>query len=405
MKANSLIALLLLFCITIGYSQRPSFLYKRKIANTSQEGWYNIALPVDLFSHLKNDFTDVRIYSIAANDTIEIPYLLKIREDQITEETVELSVFNKSKKNDVLYFSFDTKGNAVNYLNLNFAQQNFNAFVKIEGSNDQREWYELIKDQRILSIDNESVQYNSTQVNFPHSSYQYLRVSVKSDVPLTLINASFKNNSTKAGIVKTFTPAWIVKHDKKYKQTIIDITLNDVIPINQIEVDASSDLDYYRSFTLEYASDSSKTPKGWTVFYSVLDQGYLTSIDKNIFNFTLQPLKKLRLTINNQDNAPLTINHIKVSAPEVALLARLKPADTFLFYGNRSLESPSYDLIRFAEKIPDSLRNASLEKEEVIAEPIVPVNPLFSNKQWLWGIMIITIAVLGFFTLRMIKIR
>jgi hypothetical protein len=405
MKANSFIAVLVLFCITVGYSQHPSFLYKRKIDGISQQGWYSIAIPVNMFAHLERSFSDIRIYSIAATDTIEVPYLLKIQEEQVTEETIELPIYNKSKKNDILFFSFDTKSNAVNHLDLNFEEQNYNGLVKIEGSNDQVEWYELVDKQRILSISNQSVQYSTSQVQFPNSNYRYLRVSIKSDIPLTLNNASFKHQHVKPGVIKKYKSVWEAKNDNKYKQTIIDITISDVVPVNKIEIDASNDLDYYRSFTLEYASDSSKTPKGWTVFYSPLEQGYLTSIDKNIYSFNFQLAKKLRLTINNQDNAPLTINHISISGPEVKLLAHLKPGEVHLFYGNKSLQSPSYDLARFEEKIPDTLSLATVRDEEALQNNVPITNPLITNKQWLWVVMLLAIGVMGFITFRMMQKR
>jgi hypothetical protein len=353
---------------------------------------------------LENNFNDIRLYSINANDTLEIPYVLKVKEDQIIEEIIKLPVLNQSKKNDV-FFSFDTKGNTVNYLDLSFTQQNFNAYIKIEGSNDQLDWYELTNNQRVLSINTESIQYATTQVHFPVSTYQYLRISVKSDVPLTLLNASFKHQNSKPGVINTFTPSWSEKQDNKYKQTVIDIKLDDITPISKIEIDASNDLDYYRSFTLEYASDSTKTPKGWTVFYTQLFQGYLTSVNKNIFDFNFQTAKKLRLTINNRDNSPLTIKKITVFGPEVVLLAKLKPKDTYLFYGNKSLESPSYDLIRFKENIPDSLTTVTLEDEDIIQTQIESVDPIFANKHWLWVIIVLTIGIMGFFTLRMMKHR
>jgi hypothetical protein len=406
MKANkSIIVLLLLFCAAVGFSQRPSFLYKRKIADISQEGWYRIAIPANMFTHLERSFNDIRIYSITATDTIEIPYLLKVLEDVISENIVELPISNKSKKNDVLFFSVATQGNAVNYLDLTFEEQNYNAFVKIEGSNDQLEWFELIDNQRILSINNQSVQYKTSQVHFPFSNYPYLRISVRSDVSLTLLKASFKNLRVKPGVIRKTTASTVVKSDNRNKETVVDIKFSDVTPINQIEISAANDLDYYRSFTLEYASDSSKTQKGWTVFYSLLHHGYLTSFNKNIYSFNFQLAKKLRLTINNLDNPPLTINHIEGSGPEIVLLAKLKPANIYLFYGNKTLQHPSYDLVHFEEKIPDSLSYVTLHDEEIIASLHESRNPLFASKQWLWVVMLLVVATMGFFTFRMMQKR
>jgi hypothetical protein len=404
MKTVKIILVLLLVSIQICSAQHPSFLYKRKLADFPQEGWHNIELPDAMFARLDNHFNDVRIYSTTESDTLEIPYLLKIRNDQTIEETITLPILNKSRKNGDLYFSFDTKGETVNYLDLHFAQQNFNAFVKLEGSSNQLEWFEIVKDQRVLSIKTESIQYHTTQVQFPSSNYKFIRVSIRFDVALDLLQASFKNLIMKPGVMHTYAAAFITKLEPKYKQTIVDITLDDFVLINKLAIESSSDLDYYRSFTLEYLSDSSKTPKGWISFYSQLTSDYLTSINPNVFSFDSHIAKKLRLTINNYDNAPLKIKNISATGPQVSLISKLKPGNTFIFYGNRQVSAPDYDLKYFENKIPDSLTNIAVGEEEIIQQLSTSVTqPLFGSKPWLWGMMAIVIGVLAFFTLKMMK--
>jgi hypothetical protein len=396
--------ILLLLVVTVGFSQHPSFSYKRKLMPVTAEGWYTIAVPGAMFSHIDNSFDDIRIYSISEKDTVEIPYILKVSYDQTSSETVDLPVLNKSRKDGKLFFSCNTNGKPINYVDLQFAQKNFNAFVNIEGSYDQKNWFELVNDQRILSINTASVQYQTTQVSFPISNYMFIRFSIKSDVVLDLLQASFKNQTTKAGVTNSYKTSFTVKEERQSKQTIIDIILNDFAPINKIMIDAKSDLDFYRSFNLEYVSDSSKTPKGWTVFYSTLYSGYITSINENTFPFDLHNAKKLRLTINNQDNAPLSIADITAAGPQVSLISKLKPANNFLFYGNEKIGMPDYDLVHFENNIPDSLSSVPLESEENIQQPVVTnTQPLFNSKFWLWAIMTIAIGVLGFFTLKMLR--
>jgi hypothetical protein len=44
-----------------------------------------------------------------------------------------------------------------------------------------------------------------------------------------------------------------------------------------------------------------------------------------------------------------------------------------------------------------------LGPEQNIAAPVEKVSALFENKVWLWAIMVVVIATLGFFTLKMMK--
>jgi hypothetical protein len=402
MKIRSVIALLV-FCVLNSYAQHADFSFKRKIENIAAVNWYNIALPAEMVPHVKNNFDDMRLYNIHESDTTEIPYLLKITANETKEEKIQLPILNKSRKNDALFFTVDTKGKVANYVDLDFSQKNFNAFVKIEGSHDQLEWFEIVDGQRILSIQSETVEYAVQKVKFPPSNYRYLRVSVRCGEPLTLINASFRHRSFKAGLINNYTSSFAVTNDPKLKQSIIDITLSQLSLINKISVVAESDMDYYRPFTLEYLSDSSKTTKGWVVFYSSIGSGYLTSVDSNDFDLELTTAKKLRLTVSNNDNAPLKIQSIKLSGPKVFLTAKLKTGNNFIFYGSKKADAPAYDLSHFEKNIPDSLATLSVESEETISKPSTAATAMFNSKTWLWLTMVVVIGVLGLFTLRMIR--
>src|SRR5687768_1707126 len=141
MKRNNLILYSLILITSLSFGQ--DFNFKRKISGNSEEGWYSVVFPQDIFSHLKNDFSDVRLLSISGTDTTEIPYLLRVNEDEVAEETIALPVINNSKKDGKLFLTFENNGKKVNYLDLRFNQNNFFAFVKLEGSHDLREWFEI----------------------------------------------------------------------------------------------------------------------------------------------------------------------------------------------------------------------------------------------------------------------
>jgi hypothetical protein len=157
---------------------------------------------------------------------------------------------------------------------------------------------------------------------------------------------------------------------------------------------------------VEYVSDSAQTPKGWTKYYQSFFNGYLTSYSPNNFNVTYDLAKEIRIIINNLDNPPLQIKNITVSGPAVELVALLKPEDAcFLYYGSKTISKPEYDITYFQEKVPGTYEQVSVGSEENLTTPIVKGNPLFESKVWLWVIMIAVMAVLAFFTLRMMKAK
>ena len=82
----------------------------------------------------------------------------------------------------------------------------------------------------------------------------------------------------------------------------------------------------------------------------------------------------------------------------------VEDANYFLVYGNKNAQKPTFDIINFADKIPENLKELSIGDEIAIDKKAeIKTKPLFENKYWLWGIMFVIIALLGWFSLKMMK--
>jgi hypothetical protein len=402
MKAFIFIYSLLISFVSFSQTQ---FNYKRKLQAVEKEDWRSVTLPSNIFSKINKDYSDLRIYQINGDDTLEIPFLVKVKNDEIKESTIELPVLNKSKKDGKLFLTFQLKRNeGVNYLNLDFEERNFDGYVKLEGSQDQEEWFEIVNNQRILSIQNEMVDFMTTTLNFPLTNYKFLRASIKANKPLTFASSSFKTQEIKAGTFNEIPVAIKTTQDKKGKQSVVDLRLKEFTLISKIKINVNQSGDYYRAFTLETLRDSSKAPnQNWIYYYEPVVSGYLTSIRPNEFNFYEVAANKLKLTIFNADNAPLTIEKVSALGPTVELISKLKPGENFLFYGNASISSPSYDIVHFENEIPETMNSIAVEQEEKLSKEKEKVSALLENQWWLWGAMGVVIGLLGFATIRMMS--
>ncbi len=406
MKFNKYIFLssILVTCFSLR-AQDNTFSYRRKIANVSGDSWYSIALPADIFKHCSSDFRDLRILEINASDTVEIPYLLDILETEIAKNEVVLSSVNQSSKGNEFYVTFLNSGYKVNHLDLSFAQQNYFATVRVEGSNDRREWFELSNNEKIFSVNNTREQYASSTVNFPLTDYKYLRLTISSPDKLTLSTAAFRMDEIKLGAFDEIPSTFTVSTDKKSKRTIIDIQLDHYRPISNINLEIRQQSVFYRRMVVETLADSVHTDRGWIRNYQVVSGNLITSFKPNQFSIPLTLTSRLRFTIDNYDNPPLQIADVKLSGARIQLRAKLKNNDAYLFYGNSRREKPTYDLEHFQEKIPRQPAQASLGAEENIEKTPATISALFENKAWLWGILLAAIALLGFFTLKMMKTK
>jgi hypothetical protein len=405
MKRSDLIFVFLV--LVCGHSlAQPQFRYKRSIGGVEKEGWYVLSLPSDIFKDIARDFSDLRLYSTSDHDTLELPYLLQVRHDEVTRDTVQLPLFNKSTRNGVLYLTFELKNSQrVNYIDLQFEELNYFGYATIEGSSDQREWFEIVKDHRIVSVRNGGGDYTLSTVSFPLTDYRYLRVAVRADVPLTFKTTSFQLNKTDKGVYRDIPLTWNMRTDKKTRTSFVDIQLRSYVPISSISVETDSAADYYRSLQIQHLRDSAQTEKGWVKYYGPLYEGHLTSFTLNEFDFKWEMAKEIRLVIRDNDNAALPIRAITAAGPDVQIVSYLKPGQNFMFYGADAMRSPSYDLAWFENKIPTEPMVTEIGPPQQLIADRPRASALFENKVWLWSLMGVMIVGLGFFTIKMMKAR
>ncbi len=395
---------LTVFLLSQSMSQSPQFQFRRKLKGIDSAGWYSLIIPPSVIKNSNSSFSDFRVYQIANNDTTDAPYIIKVRERHVTEVNEVLPAFNQTMKGGKQYLTFELKkGQLINTIDLSFAESNYDGLAVLEGSMDQKDWFKITR-QRIIAIQNENTQFVSSKLIFPLVNYGYLRLQLDTDRPLTFNSAYSKNQVIDPGMSSESKLVWNATNYKAIQQTIINIELTEYQPVSQFSITLTERTDYYRPFRLERLIDSTKTQKGWEYFYEPIEHGYITSLSRNEFYFNYALSKKLRLIISNTDNAPLTIENISITSPQVELIARMNNnRDSYLYYGNQQIAAPTYDLVLFKDKVPSRGRLISLEEEESITTKLTISAAIFENQIWLWIIMVLMMGILGFFTFRMIK--
>jgi hypothetical protein len=406
MNLKTKIAVVLLFICFDSFAQINDFKWKRKV-NGVNDQWHSITLTKDVFEYLSPDFSDIRVYGITKNDTLESPYILKIYKEVAQKRTVDFKIINQTTASNGFYYTFLLdKEDAINHILLNFKIDNFDYSVNLEGSQNQTQWFSITKQYRVLSIKNKLSDYRFTQLSFPTVQYKYFRLFIPAKNNPGLLSANLSLTEVKKGeSVNHQIKSFKIEQDKTNKQTFIHADLAWAVTISSIRIFAKSDFDFYRPLVIEYVTDSVKTEKGWVFNYSNLYDGNVNSIEKAEFKFESTLAKKIRIVIDNQDNQSLQIDSISVDGFLHKLLVRFdKPADYFLVYGNKNASKPQYDISQFEDKIPLTIRSVTLSE----ATPIVKNGdnkrlPLFLNKTWLWVILGLIILLMGWFTIKMMS--
>ena len=406
MKTQIKLTILFVCCFSFVLGQIQKYDYKREITGIT-DTWHKIILPDDLFGKVRNDLNDIRIYGITEKDTLEAPYILKTLSGSTQWIDIPFRLINQSHNASVYYFTFKmSRDNIINQINLNFNNRNFDWLVDLQGSQNQHQWYTIIENYRILSLQNELIQYAFSTLKIPDSHYKYYRLSVISSEKPLLSSAKIYDLKVIEGEYREYpVKAKKIHTNDKYKQTIIDISLPMPVPVTFLKLSVSDKIDYYRPVNIQYLSDSVKTEKGWRYNYGSLASGTLSSLEDNEYKFNQRITNKLKIVIQNHDNQPLNIKTVTVKGFVHELVARFnKPAEYYLVYGNKRAYKPAYDIINFQKNIPGELNTLTLGKEEEIRHSELPIiGPLFKNKLWLWAIMLIIISVLGWFSIRMLK--
>lgn len=404
---TKLLTLLLFGLTSICGAQMVQYNYKRPLDNITEE-WHKITLPNAVFGQLNPNLSDLRIYGITAkNDTIEAPYLLRVLSEEIAHKAIPFEMINQSKGEKGYYFTFqvDLETN-INQIKLDFDEPNFDWKVDLQGSQNQKEWFTILDNYRILSIKNESTNYKFTTLNFPKSKYQFFRLLLMSDTKPRLSSAQISKHEILEGTrVSHNINTLEISENKALKTTIIDLQLQQAVSISAVDLNIGNTFDYYRPLKIEFKSDSVKTENGWKYNYRTIASSTLNSLEANRFKFPTTIAKDLRITIFNRDNQPLDINTVSVYGFEHQMIARFtEEADYMLFYGNTTARLPNYDISKFEAKVPMQLKAVKVGEQQMVIKPEQPkIKPLFEYKYWLWGIIGMVIILLGGFTLRMLR--
>jgi hypothetical protein len=367
--------------------------------------WHTVKLPTSVFDDVKNDFSDIRIYGTTEKDTIEVPYVLCSSGPTGIASVLEFELINSTSNSSGYFYTYAVLVNKpINEMELSFENENFNWNVTLEGSQDQKQWFTILEDYRILSIQNEQTNYTFTDLTFPDADYTYYRIHIKTgDIPQLKSSSIRLNKNVPATYVDYNTED--INITQKGKTTQIDIDLKGRFPTTYLKVNIRDDYDFYRPISVSYVIDSAKTEKGWKYSYQNLFTGTLTSLEKKGFSFKNTMLGKVHISIQHYDNPSLKIESVYLKGYSYELIGRFtEPAKYYLAYGNPRAYAPKYDLQQTGFELPENSTSLALGKAENIDKPTTAIQaPIFENKWWLWCIMGLIILVLGGATLKMMK--
>jgi hypothetical protein len=393
---------LLFLLLTAAAVQAQSFTHSLALPKPDSAGYYEIELPIEVFSVCNKKQGDIRIYE--AGTKTAVPYILRKGDDGNTRfKEMELPVdfevkSNRKNRYEIFIPPFD----AVSYSELKFKYSSKSKFVgtstakvlallnyaKGEGVEKTEIVFnirEYAEDSIFILSHGSIAKGQATQIVFENmdANFEITGISYKKTIEDYTVFTQLSNL------------AWETTENVAKKTSVIKGTFPFTVPILKMEIEIDS-TGYYNRF----GNISLYTEKKRSLFdgehrssFSVdFREGDKVSVDAagNIAN-------RFLITINNKDNKPLPIKSITAYAQKLYVVARLEAGKQYvLMAGNPTLRAPHYDW-DYNYYMPKSncvVANAAL----------LPIEQGENkNGLLLWGAVGLCIVVMGGMAFSMIK--
>ena len=358
MKLNNF--LILLFLTNLSFAQHKT---TAKIEMVANDGLHKMVLSPAIRSFSKEDLSDFRIFDTKGN---EVPYFIIQNEKETFSNTFEeYSILSKTvmpKKSSSIVIRNPSITN-INRISLSIANSAVVKTYSISGSDDQKEWFGVSNSQELEDLKSTDKTSVIKTISFPLCSYRFLKIDFddKKTLPINILKAGNFNSQVQSNLLQQIIPkSSSITQLSNEKKTQIHLVFEGPQVINQIVFDITKPVLYkrnasiYKNVTRKIKHKTETYPENSTNFE-------LSSDTKNIFNISQIFGKEIFITIENQDNQPLTITAIKCNQIPVSIIADLKANEKYTIKtGNPNLNAPQYDLSYFKNNISTTLPETTI---------------------------------------------
>jgi hypothetical protein len=433
---KSKIFLIILLMVTMASSvfalDLTRWKYQAQITiETGTDKYCKLTLTPDIYNAARLDLVDIRLLDA---DTEQIPYVLARPKDITQSVKYSPAIINRStNENKAAMVTLDFGKQVVkNRIEVETGGNNFRRAVKIEGSNDNIEFFILVETAYVFAVDYST---RFERVDLPANDYRYLRISVApmADEDKSPVIENIRASKFESELVERHTVELLqIEHSENDKNKssiyVYDLEYRN-LPISEIELSVDDNA-FYRHVTLDGRDTTTRKVRidsednrqrfrevevEWKRMISDTIYRYHDADGKKREKLTLRlpsgrrAYRYLKITISNYDDKPLTVKSAstKMIADNIVFPAKDYNSPT-LYVGSQSASVPRYDLSRMLTR-PLQVK-ARMAKLSDIAD-----NPLFGrtepkplpwtekHKVLLWIIMGILVAVLGAFILKSFK--
>jgi len=270
-------------------------------------------------------------------------------------------------------------------------------FVTVRGSSDMKQWY-IVK--QTSKVGQQTVDNNTEMliIDFPEGNYRYYEISLwgNNSSPLDIQKiGKIKNSSLYGNFIEIDYGSFTLENNREDNRTYINFPdIQHTYIINKIEFSIKNRPDYLRKAII-----------GDSTAYNVVSLILSSMKDNSFFTSELIFSSGTFISIDNQNNPPLSIDSVKIFGLRRYACLYLEAGKKYrLKSDSRDPVFSKYDIEHFRDKISADLPLLSLNVQ-IIPEEVTPLRELslIEKPAFLWSIIIITGVFLIFICLRMVR--
>jgi hypothetical protein len=430
---TSLLSVLLLATICRGASiDLNKWQYTAEVTVEGTAGEYcALVLTPEIYNVARTDLADIRLIDRNGN---QIPYILARDEDRTETVKYNPAILNRSTDaNGNALATLDFGGQTVkNSIEVETAGDNFRRTVKVEGSNDNVQFFIIVDRAYIFAVSDKS-RHRFSGIDLPSNDYRYIRITVS---PMTAEETKPAINEVRAFKIekkpaqKQLVEMTQTEHfeDVNYHTSnyVYDLKFRR-LPVVEIELNID-DASFYRCVTIQGRDAATQKVKidsednrqrfseievPWNTITTDAIYRYTDAAGKKYERLALpirwrEAYKYIRVVVSNYDDQPITIRWASAKmVPNKIIFPALSDKSAKLYVGNESASHPQYDLAR-------RLTNPMQIKTTQAALAGLTDNPAAGKTQtkqpWteqhkilLLAILVVVVFVLGVFMLSSVR--
>ena len=379
--------------------------YQGKISQVSESGLHQIVLSPELRSATQNNLDHLRIFDAKNN---EVPYVLfEGKSTDLQYENLTIVSKNAVPNKATSIIVSNEKALNLDHLTFKIANTDVDKTYSISGSNDNKEWFGLVINQKIIGLNDAGENFVERDFAFPLNNYKFLKIDFidKNSLPINVLEVGLeKNYAVKKSKIELQNFEQKVTTDKKNKQTKITISFKDPQVIDAIGFNISAPNFYLRDARI--VINKTRIQKRSEVDYAETVSNFqLNSKVKSSFEVSELFVKEFTIEIDNQDNPELEIKKISLFQNPVSILADLKANENYTLKIDSKLSAPAYDLAQSGIDFNQNYPVATISNLDKIDNPkeAESAQSFWQTPLFMWLCIGFAVLIIGYFAVAMIK--